>query len=382
MRKILDFFTGWIQQVDLVLLALCTGTTLFGCLMIASATRYTGSYKNVIVQIAALGLGIVAYILMSMLDLNEIGKHWKWLLGGSLVLILLLKTPLGMDGGTGNRAWLGLKNFPVNLQPVEIVKITFIIVLARQLQYLQEQRDLKSIPSVGMLAGHLVLVVGLYAAISGDMGSALVLIFIFACMCFVAGVAKRWFVLGLLGGGFAFYVLWETDKINPYMKDRFLTLFDHNMDPLGIGWQQTRSLLALGGGKLTGQGLFNGTQTQSTSAWSLPARHTDFIFSVIGEELGLLGCLLTILLLAAIIFRCVLIARHAQTKTDMYICVGVAAMLIFQTISNIGMCLFVMPVIGLTLPFISYGGSSIVTLFAAMGMVSGIQKRTRPEWLR
>ena len=382
MRKILDFFTGWIRQVDLVLLALCTGTTLFGCLMIASATRYTDSYKNVIVQIAALGLGIVAYILMSMLDLNEIGKHWKWLLGGSLVLILLLKTPLGMDGGTGNRAWLGIKNFPVNLQPVEIVKITFIIVLARQLQYLQEQRDLKSIPSVGMLAGHLMLVVGLYAAISGDMGSALVLIFIFACMCFVAGVAKRWFVLGLLGGGFAFYVLWETDKISPYMKDRFLTLFDHDLDPMGIGWQQTRSLLALGGGKLTGQGLFNGTQTQSASAWSLPARHTDFIFSVIGEELGLLGCLLTILLLAAIIFHCVLIARHAQTKTDMYICVGVAAMLIFQTISNIGMCLFVMPVIGLTLPFISYGGSSIVTLFAAMGMVSCIQKRTRPEWLR
>ena len=382
MRKILDFFTGWIRQVDLVLLALCTGTTLFGCLMIASATRYTDSYKNVIVQIAALGLGIVAYILMSMLDLNEIGKHWKWLLGGSLVLILLLKTPLGMDGGTGNRAWLGIKNFPVNLQPVEIVKITFIIALARQLQYLQEQRDLKSIPSVGMLAGHLMLVVGLYAAISGDMGSALVLIFIFACMCFVAGVAKRWFVLGLLGGSFAFYVLWETDKISPYMKDRFLTLFDHDLDPMGIGWQQTRSLLALGGGKLTGQGLFNGTQTQSASAWSLPARHTDFIFSVIGEELGLLGCLLTILLLAAIIFHCVLIARHAQTKTDMYICIGVAAMLIFQTISNIGMCLFVMPVIGLTLPFISYGGSSIVTLFAAMGMVSGIQKRPRPEWLR
>ena len=382
MRKILDFFTGWIRQVDLVLLALCTGTTLFGCLMIASATRYTDSYKNVIVQIAALGLGIVAYILMSMLDLNEIGKHWKWLLGGSLVLILLLKTPLGMDGGTGNRAWLGIKNFPVNLQPVEIVKITFIIVLERQLQYLQEQRDLKSIASVGMLSGHLMLVVGLYAAISGDMGSALVLIFIFACMCFVAGVAKRWFVLGLLGGGFAFYVLWETDKIAPYMKDRFLTLFDHDLDPMGIGWQQTRSLLALGGGKLTGQGLFNGTQTQSASAWSLPARHTDFIFSVIGEELGLLGCLLTILLLAAIIFHCVLIARHAQTKTDMYICIGVAAMLIFQTISNIGMCLFVMPVIGLTLPFISYGGSSIVTLFAAMGMVSGIQKRTRPEWLR
>ena len=108
LRKILDFFTGWFRQVDLVLLGLCTGATLFGCLMIASATHYTGSYKNVIVQLAALCLGIVAYVLMSMLDLTEISKYWKWLLGGSLVLILLLKTPLGMDGGTGNRQRLAL----------------------------------------------------------------------------------------------------------------------------------------------------------------------------------------------------------------------------------------------------------------------------------
>ena len=371
-----------IQQADLILLGLCCAASVFGIAMIYSATRYNNDNRKIIVQTAALLIGIVVYFGISMIDLEMLIKRWKWIAAFDVLFILLLKTPFGVSDDTGNTAWLKFPFLPVSIGPAEVVKITFIIVLARQLQYLQEQRDLKSIPSVGMLAGHLVLVVGLYAAISGDMGSALVLIFIFACMCFVAGVAKRWFVLGLLGGGFAFYVLWETDKINPYMKDRFLTLFDHNMDPLGIGWQQTRSLLALGGGKLTGQGLFNGTQTQSASAWSLPARHTDFIFSVIGEELGLLGCLLTILLLAAIIFRCVLIARHAQTKTDMYICVGVAAMLIFQTISNIGMCLFVMPVIGLTLPFISYGGSSIVTLFAAMGMVSGIQKRTRPEWLR
>lgn len=380
-RKIFDYVSGWVRQMDLVLLALCAGATLFGCVMIASATRYTGSYKNVIVQGAALCLGMVVYGFMSVLDLNELSKHWKWLLGGSLVLMLLLKTPLGIEAG-GNRAWLGIPGFPVNVQPAEIVKLVFILLLARQLIYLQEHRDLKSIPSVAMLVGHLGLIAGVYAVVSGDMGSALVFVFIFACMCFVAGVAKRWFVLGILGGSFAFYVLWETDKIDDYMKERFLTLFDHDLDAMGVGWQQTRSLLALGGGKLTGQGLFHGTQTQAKDAWSLPARHTDFIFSVIGEELGMLGCLFTIALLAAIIFRCVLTARHAKTRMDMYICVGVASMLIFQTISNIGMCLFVMPVIGLTLPFISYGGSSIVTLFAAMGMVSGIQKRTRPEWLR
>ena len=217
LRKIWDFFIGCFRQVDLVLLALCTGTTLFGCLMIASATHYTGSYKNVIVQLAALCLGIVAYVLMSMLDLAEISKYWKWLLGASLVLILLLKTPLGMESG-GNRAWLGVKGIPVSLQPAEIVKITFILVLARQLVYLQNNRDLKSIPSIAMLGGHLILIVGTYAVVSGDMGSALVFIFIFACMCFVAGVAKRWFVIGILGGSFAFYVLWETDKIDPYMK--------------------------------------------------------------------------------------------------------------------------------------------------------------------
>ena len=381
MRKIIGFIGACFRQADMVLLALCTGTTLFGCLMIASATHYTGSYKNVIVQGAALCLGIVAYVFMSMLDLNELGKHWKWLLGGSLVLFLLLKTPLGIENG-GNRAWLGVSGFPVNVQPAEIVKLTFIILLARQLAHLQETRDLKSIPSVAMLVGHLGLIAGVYAVVSGDMGSALVFVFIFACMCFVAGVAKRWFVLGILGGSFAFYVLWETDRIDVYMKERFLTLFDHALDTMGVGWQQTRSLLALGGGKLTGQGLFNGTQTQAKDAWSLPARHTDFIFSVIGEELGMLGCLFTIALLAAIIFRCVLIARNAQVKTDMYICVGVAAMLIFQTVSNIGMCLFVMPVIGLTLPFFSYGGSSIVTLYAAMGIVSGVKKRAPMNWRR
>ena len=372
-----DFF----QQADLVLLGLCCAATVFGMVLIASATHYTGSYKNVVVQLAALCLGIVAYVLVSMLDLAEISKYWKWLLGGSLVLILLLKTPLGMESG-GNRAWLGVEGIPVSLQPAEIVKITFILLLARQLVYLQENRDLKSVPSIAMLGGHLILIVGAYAAVSGDMGSALVFVFVFACMCFVAGVAKRWFVIGILGGSFAFYVLWETDKINPYMKERFMVVFDHNLDPLGAGWQQTRSLLALGGGKLTGQGLFHGIQTQGEYSGSLPFRYTDFIFSAIGEELGMLGCLAVLLLLAAIIVRCLMVARKARNTTESYVCVGVAAVLIFQTISNVGMCLFVLPVIGLTLPFFSYGGSSIVTLFAAMGMVSSVQSHSLPDWLR
>lgn len=381
LQRTKEFIADIFRQADMLLLALCTVASLFGILMIASATHYTGSLKNVIVQACALLLGVGLYFIVSAIDMNEVAKHWKWLTAFNFGFILLLVTPLGLNINN-NRAWLGIEGFPINVQPAEVVKITFIIVLAKQLVWLKEKRDLKSVSSVAMLGGHLVALIGVYYVISGDMGSALVYIFIFVCMVFVAGVAKRWIALGLFGGAFAFYLLWQEDKIPDYMKMRFLILFDHDLDPQGLGWQQTRGLLALGGGKLTGMGLFQGTQTQSESAASLPFRHTDFIFTVVGEELGLIGCLAVIGLLAAIILRCFTAARRAKTTMDAYICVGMGAMLIFQTVANIGMCLFVMPVIGLTLPFFSYGGSSIVTLFVAMGVVSGVQKRSRPEWLR
>ena len=381
LQRTKEFIADIFRQADMLLLALCTVSSLFGILMIASATHYTGSLKNVIVQACALLLGVGLYFIVSAIDMNEVAKHWKWLTAFNFGFILLLVTPLGLNINN-NRAWLGIEGFPINVQPAEVVKITFIIVLAKQLVWLKEKRDLKSVSSVAMLGGHLVALIGVYYVISGDMGSALVYIFIFVCMVFVAGVAKRWIALGLFGGAFAFYLLWQEDKIPDYMKMRFLILFDHDLDPQGLGWQQTRGLLALGGGKLTGMGLFQGTQTQSESAASLPFRHTDFIFTVVGEELGLIGCLAVIGLLAAIILRCFTAARRAKTTMDAYICVGMGAMLIFQTVANIGMCLFVMPVIGLTLPFFSYGGSSIVTLFIAMGVVSGVQKRSRPEWLR
>ena len=226
------------------------------------------------------------------------------------------------------------------------------------------------------------MTIGLYYVISSDMGSALVYVCIFACMAFAAGVALRWVRSGHL---------WRRGWLLPTVgagqdptlyEERFQVLVDHSLYPLGAGWQQTRSLMAIGGGRLTGQGLLHGAQTQSTSSVNLPFRHTDFIFAVIGEELGMLGCVLTLALLAAIVIRCIVVARNAKSQLDAYICVGVAGMLVFQIVSNVGMCLFVLPVVGLTLPFISYGGSSVVTLFIAMGMVSGIQKRSLPDWLR
>ena len=378
-----------VQQADLILLGLCCAASVFGIAMIYSATRYNAPTDNrkIIVQTAALLIGVVVYFAISMIDLEIlISKWWKWIAAFNVAFILLLRTPFGLEQD-GNRAWLKFPFLPVSIGPAEVVKITFIILLARQLQWLREEkRDLKSASSAFLAAGHALGLAGLYFIISSDMGNALMFVLIFVVMAFVSGFALRWFALlfggagAVIGGIVAFDLVPDSKK---YMLNRFRVLFDHSYDVQGQGWQQTRSLLTIGGGGFWGQGYLHGTQTQA-GAGSVPARHTDLIFAVIGEELGFVGAVLAILLLIAIIIRILAVGRRASSQFHTYICVGIAAMLMFQMILNIGMCLFIMPVIGLTLPFFSYGGSSLVTLFAAMGFVSGIKKRTvarrRPGW--
>lgn len=376
-----DFF----QQADLVLLGLCCAATVFGMVLIASATHYMDAAKMlryVGVQGVAMLLGFCVYVFMSMVDIEIVLKKWKWLVLFNLVFIGLLKTPFGVGGAsTGNQAWLKFPGIPFQIGPAEVVKITFTLLLAKQLAWLREEkRDLRSFPAAAQVAGHTLALMGWYVVISGDMGNALTFFFIFLCMAFAAGFALRWFALLFAGCGIGFAAAWVLELIPGYMMDRFRVLFDHSYDSLDTGWQQTRSLMAIGSGGLFGQGYMNGTQTQSSFPQSLPNRWTDFIFSVCGEELGLVGCLAVITLLAVIIFRVLRVARNAQTPFHCYICVGMAAMLIYQTVVNIGMCLFVMPTIGVTLPFFSYGGSSVLTLFAAMGVVSGIKKRSPALW--
>ena len=345
-------------------------------MLIFSATRYMGHNRFVIVQTVAMLLGICVYIACSMVDLEALLKRWKWILAFNIGFILLLLTPFGASEG-GNRAWLRFPFLPVSIGPAEVVKISFVLLLAKQLEWLREEkRDLRSFSSAVMVGGHALGMCGFYYLISGDMGNGLVFLFIFICMAFVAGFAVRWFVVLLGGGGAAVAAAWVLDLMPTYMKKRFIALFDHSFEPLGVSWHQNRSLLTLGSGGLWGQGYLQGTQSQSSFSESLPGRHTDFIFSVCGEELGMVGCLFIIILLVAIIGRVLMVARNSQTSFYCYVCVGMAAMLIFQSLINIGMCLFIMPTIGITLPFFSYGGSSIVTLFAAMGVVSSIKKRS------
>ncbi len=387
--------TGYlVRQTDMLLWSLCSAATLYGILLILSATHtvYRGSLKYVIVQGAGWCIGTAAYFLLSGIDIVELSKKWRWILGFNIGLILLLLTPLGLVRN-GNRAWLGvntigaklgieaLKNFPITFQPAEIVKITFILLLAYQLVHLSETRDLKRFTNVIQPTVHVVFMFCFYYVISHDAGSGLVYLFIFVCMAFAAGFAARWLVLGIGGAAVGLVAAWKLRLLRGDWYDRIMVVLDHSYQPQKAGWQQTRGMIALGSGGLTGQGLFHGTQTQSPYRASLPERQTDYIFCVCGEELGFLGCLAVISILLAIVIRCFAVARDANTRLESLVCVGMAGMLIFQTVANIGMCLFLLPVVGLTLPFFSYGGSSIVTLYAAMGIVSGIKKRSRPEWL-
>ena len=380
------------KKGDIMLLFLCLLSSGYGLLLIFSATRYENSYKSVIVQFIGIILGVVAYMLITFVDLQLfIDKHWKPTLIASIILILLLLTPLGLSVG-GNLNWLAISKiipgFPLNLQPNEIVKLPFILLLSLQITKIQDQgRDISSLPSLIQIGGFTVFMLGLIAVVCGDMGMCVIYMMIFVFMAWASGVKVRWFVL--VGGGLilAAVILWlfvlpDTKWWNDYRIMRFRVVLDHDLDPMNKGYQQTRSLLAIGSGQLFGQGYLQGPYTQSTSPSTLPARQTDFIFAVCGEELGLVGCMLLLLILGSVVLRCIWVGRHASTPFDAYVCMGVAGMLLVQIALNVGMCLFILPVMGLTLPFISYGGSSIITLFAAMGLVSSVKARTLPSWLR
>ena len=370
----------FIRKGDTLLLTLCVVSNLFGLVLIYSATRYMNTSRYVMVQAMAMCIGIVVYILLTFVDVELLTeKCWKLLLLFNVFMIVILKF-FGNDDGTGNKSWIKLPLIPFNLQPAEIVKITFILLLSYQIVRIQQKRSISSLSSVMQISVHTLLMVGLIAVISGDMGMVLVYLLLFLVIAWISGVKLRWFLLAAAVCAVLGYLAWP--HLPNYIRMRILVVFDHDLDPQDKGYHQLRSLLAIGSGRLTGQGYLHGTQTQSASESALFARHTDFIFSSAAEEWGLLGCIVIIALLAAIVIRCVYVAKNANSPFSSYLVMGFAGMIAVQTCLNIGMCLFISPTVGLTLPFFSYGGSSIIATYAAMGLVSGAKMRSLPSWLR
>ena len=372
MRRYIRRLAEAFRKGDLLLLLLLVVTTAFGCLVIASTTNATdiGPLRYLIIQIGAAGAGILAYVVFSSIDTEFFSEHRSVLIGFNLMLLFLL-IPFGTDNGTGNKSWLSFPFLPFDIQPAEICKITFPLIMASVMA--SHQNRISSVKSVLHMAFHLLLLFGLNVVISGDLGVSLIFVFIFIGMTFAGGVSMIWF-LGAAGAVAAMApIAWQF--LGEYQQNRIAVLINPQLDPNGTGprYHTVRALRSLTGGGLTGQGLFQGTRTQTNGA--LFAQHTDFIFAAIGEELGFVGCALVLLLLVLIIARCIWVGNRSTDYLRKLVCFGAASALIFQVIINIGMCVDVMPVIGLTLPFVSYGGSSIITLYAMLGLVSGVYAR-------
>ena len=357
-----------IRKGDWVLLLLCIITTAFGCLVITSATSYLESFRYIGMQIVAACIGILFFAIMASVDAEFWLEH-RLILVIFNILILALLIPFGEEIG-GNRSWVRIPGVPFNIQVAEICKISYILIMASVMNSHKER--ISSVSSVFTMAFHLGLLFVTSFILSGDLGVCSIFIFIFVVMAFAGGVSYLWFAVA--GGGIAlvFPIVWA--NLDTYQRLRIEVLFNPSLDASGTGvrWQSNLSLKSLTGGGMTGQGLFNGHRTQNGV---LTGQHTDFIFSTIGEELGYVGCIAVLLLIGCIIARCIWVGLRSQDYARRMICFGAAAALIFQMLINVGMCTGVGPVIGLTLPFISYGATSIVTLYAMLGLVSGVYAR-------
>ncbi len=352
---------------DYFLLFIALFCSAFGLVLIFSATQTLegGSARYVAVQSLAIVLGLIGFVVMTCLDLEKYATLWRLLLIVNILFQLSLIF-FGYEDG-GNKSWLRFGG--IGIQPAELGKLLFIFTFAKHINVLRYR--LNRVKSLLMLGAHLLAVMAAIIIPSSDVGMSLPYVFIALVMLFAAGLSLKWFAGGAILVCAAVPILWQV--LSSYQKERILVLFDPTISP-DTYWQQEQSRIAIGAGKLTGTGFMQGNQTQNNM---LPEKQTDFIFGVAGEEWGLIGCFVIVILLVALILRIFYVAYQPQNQVLSLICVGVGSMFLFQTFENIFMCLGIGPVMGLTLPFFSYGGSSIVTMYLALGMVNNVYSRVK-----
>ena len=368
MKHFIKEVKNFIRETDKILLLLCLLSSGFGCVAVLSSTLWTVGEgekfsRDFIVMLAAVSVGIIISIIISLIDYEFIIKLAPFIgLFCIGIMVLTLLVGVGPLERPDAKTWLKIGNTGIFFQPSEIVKLGFIITFGVHLEKLKN--NINHPLSIIQLAFHAIIPIGLVIK-SGDMGSALVFIFICLAMLFIAGLHWGYFLAGgiLVIASFPLAWMFLLDNIQ---KERFLALIYPEQYP-DVIYQQNRGLAALGGGGITGQGLFNGTLTQTPNA--IPESENDMIFTVIGEELGLIGCVIALVLLTLIVLRIINTGKHDNVGNTKIMCYGVATMIASQIIINIGMCLRLLPVIGITLPFFSAGGSSNLCIYFSIGLI-------------
>ena len=363
MKKALKWLGGYFRRLDWLLLLICAAITVFD-IVIVSSLAANGYIKqsDLNTQIFAAVLGFFAAIFVGMFDYKLMSKFWYLYAPAALILQLLLFTPLALQRDD-DIAWLDF-GF-ITIQPSEILKIAFILTLATHISKLGDK--INSLPHLLLLCVHGLFPFGL-VLIQGDAGSALVFLFIFICMLFSAGISWKYILTAVVASPVAIYVAW-----NYVMKDhhraRFLVLFDEEMqaaETLGLYMQQYRARIAMGSGQLKGLGFASDNFTY------VPEIYNDFIFSYIGMTLGFIGCMGVVIAFAVLCLKLLSNASAAHDLLGKMICIGVFAMVTFHCIINIGVVIGVIPVIGITLPFLSTGGTSMIMMYVSIGPVLSI----------
>lgn len=356
--------SSWLRM-DLGLFIGALGLSLVGVLLVWSATGRDHGPQQALRQLVAVGVGVAAASVVARLDVRSLRAlapviHVLAVLGLAAVV-----SPLGTTVN-GSRSWIRLPG-GFTLQPSEFAKVALVIGLAMLLAdrsdrgVMQRHRDVLYAWLVAGVPVGLVL-------LQPDLGSALVLVAVAVVVIASSGAPRLWTLgvaaVGLAGGVAAF----TTPILSGYQRDRLLAFLDPSLDPQGIGYQTRQARIAIGSGGLTGQGLFEGRQTQGGY---IPFQESDFIFSVAGEELGFIGAVGLIVLIAFIVLRAVVVARRADAFGRL-VAIGVAVWLAVQSFESIGMSLGLVPVTGLPLPFVSYGGSSMIASWIAVGLIGNL----------
>ena len=356
---------SFFSKIDPVLFICTLGLSLLSILTVFGAVDNFGTRK-LIMQVAMTVAGIVATFIISQFDYHWfVDKLWIIMLGASalLLVVTLVFGSSGENMETANRSWLKIPGIGIMIQPSEFVKIALVCSFAKHISMVRER--INHIKELLGLAIHAGLIIGLIL-ISGDLGVALVYMGFILIMLFAAGLSGWYFLGGTGAVVLAFPLLWE--GMADYQRERIIVGFNPMLDPDGKGMQPLLSKQCIGNGGIFGIGLMGKGDYEY-----LPASHTDFIFATVCEKFGLVGGLVVIILLVIMVVRILMIARECGDDYGSLICVGVGAIIIVQTLENLGMCLAMLPVVGLTLPFLSCGGSSVLATYVLLSLVHSIK---------
>ena len=369
-KKLFKGIFNYLRTTDLILWFLLAAISVYSLVLLKSVSRAVTESDYFKTQLIAVVVGSAAAIVLSLLDYGVFGNFW-YLIAGASILLMIYTLVFGEEvvgsGGVNAKAWINIGGR--TFQSSELVKIAFMITYAKHLEILKKNGTLTSPLQVVFLGVH-ALVPMFLCYLQGDTGAAVVFFFMFLTMSLAGGVQLRYFaILGILLI-IAIPLLWRF-VMAEYQKDRIIALFnlDNPVIRMDAGYQQYQGRISIGSGKWSGQGLFEGSRVASRS---VPFQHSDYIFSVAGEELGFVGCSLIILLLLLFMLKVLHVASTARDDLGRLMCFGFFGMIALQSVSNIGMCLAILPVMGLTLPFFSAGGSSAICLYFGFGLVQSV----------